>query len=266
MDITQAEETWEIVRRLEPQIVIHCAANTQVDYCEEHPEETIQVNVEGTNNVAKGAAYVGAKFIYISTDSVFDGQQVGYSEDTKPSPLNIYARSKLLGEEAIHTHIADPLIVRTNIYGWNALPKHCLAEWVWDRLVHGQIVSGIADIYFSPILVNDLADVLVAMLDADLRGVYHVGASDSCSKFEFARMLCKVFGGNIALVQHTKSAEVDFKANRPQDTSLNVRKVTRTLGRAMPRIMDGLERFRRLHEAGYVSQLRSGVAREEVTT
>ncbi len=264
MDIAQADKTWAIIRQVEPHVVIHCAAETRVDYCEEHPEEAFRVNVEGTENVAKGAAHVGAKFVYVSTDSVFDGREGMYSEVSSPNPLNVYARTKLAGEGVLKQHVMDHLIVRTNIYGWNARPKFSLAEWILDRLDHGQTVPGFADIHFSPILANDLAEILVDMIRAGLWGIYHVGARERCSKLAFARMLCRVFDRDMVLIQPANSNEAGFKARRPKDTSFDVKKVTQVLGKPMPGIMDGLSRFRQLFEDGYVSRLRCGFTQEEV--
>lgn len=266
-DITQADETWAIIRRVEPHIVIHCAAETRVDYCEEFPEKALLINVQGTENLARAAARIGAKFVYISTDSVFDGQEGMYNEEANPNPLNVYAQTKLTGERVTKQQVLNPfpLIVRTNIYGWNARQKFSLAEWILDRLDHGQIVPGFADIYFSPILVNDLAEIFVDMIKAGLRGTYHVGANERCSKFAFAKILCKVFDRDIALVQVENSDGVGFKALRPKDTSLDVNKVTQVLCRQMPGVTDGLRRFRRLLEDGYVQHLRSGLAQEEGT-
>ena len=266
MDITQAEETQAIIRRIKPHVVIHCAAETRVDYCEENPEEAFWVNVEGTQNLARATAHVGAKLLFISTDSIFDGQKGMYNEMATPNPLNIYARTKLAGEHVVRQHGVDHLIVRTNIYGWNAGPKFSLAEWVLDRLDHGQIVPGFADIYFSPILVNDLAEVIVNMINAELRGIYHVGASERCSKLDFAIMLCKVFDRDAALVQLANSDEAGFRARRPQDTSLDVEKITQVLNKPMPGIIGGIWRFRRLFEDGYLRRLRSGLIQDEEVT
>jgi dTDP-4-dehydrorhamnose reductase len=264
MNITQANEAWAIIRRVEPHVVIHCAAETRVDYCEEYPDEAFRTNVAGTQNLAKATAHIGAKFVYISTDSVFDGQIGMYNEEASPNPPNVYARTKLAGEQVVKQHVVNHLIVRTNIYGWNARPKFSLAEWILDRLDHGQIVPGFADVYFSPILVNDLAEILVHMINADLQGVYHAGASEHCSKLDFAGVLCKMFDRDVSLVRPANSGEAGFKAPRPKDTSLDVSKITQVLGRAMPGIVDGLSRFRRLLEDGYVSRLRSGFTQEEV--
>ncbi len=210
------------------------------------------------------AALVRAKFLYISTDSVFDGTVGLYDEVASPNPLNVYGRTKLAGEKVVKQHIVDHLIIRTNTYGWNARLKFSLAEWLLDRLNHGQIVPGFADIYFSPILVNDLADILVHMINSDLQGLYHVGACERCSKLDFAKMLCKVFDKDLNLIQPANSDEAGFKACRPKDTSLNIKKVEQVLGIPMPRVISGLLRFRQLFDENYLSRLRSGFTQEEV--
>lgn len=264
MDLKRADETWSIIRRVKPQMVIHCAAQTGVDYCEEQPEEAFRVNVEGTESLAKAAAHAGSKFVYISTDSIFDGETGGYREDAKPGPVNVYAESKLLGERATQSYAEDHLIIRTNIYGWNVRPKLSLAEWILDGLENGRQVPAFSDIYFSPILVNDLAEVLAEMVAADLTGIYHVAAADRCTKFDFARMVCQTFEKDPELVCSAGSEEVGLKALRPKDTSLDVTKVSKVLGKSMPTVSDGIRRFRLLKENGYVDRLRATLTQGEV--
>lgn len=265
MDITHSDETWSVICQWKPQLVIHCAAETRVDYCEEYPEEAYRTNVLGTECLARAVASIGAKLLYISTDSVFDGKVGMYTEEAIPHPLNVYAHTKLAGEQVVMRHVADYLIVRTNIYGWNARPEFSLAEWILDCLDAGKEVPGFADIHFSPILVNDLVEVLAKMIDTDLRGIYHVGASERNTKLSFARMLCQVFDRDMALIRPAHSDEIGLKACRPKDTSLDVKKVTNILGRPMPKIIDGLWRFRQLREEGYVVRLRSSFSQEEAT-
>jgi dTDP-4-dehydrorhamnose reductase len=263
MDITRSGEVLAVVERLRPEVVVHCAAEARVDYCEAHPEDTFRINVEGARNVAEAARLQGAKFVYISTDSVFDGRKGPYGEEAAPSPRNVYAQSKLHGEQAVQERVGDYLIIRTNFFGWSLKPRLSLAEWILDRLARGQTVPGFVDIYFSPILVNDLAGTLRDMIVMDLRGLYHVGSSQRWSKFEFARNLCRVFGKDMELVRPTRSDDAGLAAPRAKDTSLDVRKVIEAVGRPMPDTLDGLVRFRELIDNGYLDRLRSGIPRTE---
>ncbi|MBU4185646.1 MAG: SDR family oxidoreductase [Proteobacteria bacterium] len=266
MDITSGEEVNSTILSAMPDILIHCAAETRVDHCEEYPGDAFRVNVEGTSNLALASAKAGAKMIYISTDSVFDGLKGNYSEKDETNPVNVYAQTKLEGEKAVKKYCDNYLILRTNIYGWNARSKSSLAEWVLNRLKSGdRKIPGFGDVFFSPMLVNDLAHIIEKMIGADLRGLFHVGASDKCSKLDFARMICRVFDENSRRVVPSNSDTINFRARRPKDTSLNVTKVTLELENAMPTVVEGLRHFRELLDSGYVDQLKAIVMNQEVS-
>jgi len=255
-DLTDADGTEKIVRAWRPDWIVHCAALTDVDWCETHPEETWAVNVGVTRNLAVLSRACGSDLVYISTDSVFDGKRGHYTETDSLAPLNEYARSKQVGEEAVQAAGGRYLIVRTNIYGWNATDKMSLAEWMLSRLERGQIVPGFTDVAFSPILVNDLSDVILDMLERQLTGLYHVAGAESCSKYEFACQLAEVFGLDQDLVQLASAADAGFIAPRPQNTSLQTMKVSKVVGRPMPDVVSGLQHFKALRDSGFAGQLK----------
>jgi len=241
----------------QPKSIIHCAAITNVDWCQTHPEETERANVEASSHLAELAQELNANFAYISTDSVFDGKRGNYSENDPPHPQSVYAKSKLRGEQEVLRRHSSPLIVRVNIYGWNAQPKQSLAEWVLDEIRAGRRVHGFDDVYFCPMLANDLAEVLLTMLDHDLTGIYHVVGSERISKFEFARRVARTFNLATDSVATMSIVEARLLAARPLDPSLNTEKVRAALGRVMPDVESGLLRFRALDQSGYRNQLRS---------
>src|SRR5206468_3889008 len=107
-------------------------------------------------------------------DSVFDGRRGKYSETDQPAPLNVYARSKWQAEQKVAERYPAAVIARVNIYGWNAQEKLSLAEWFLRRFAEAEYVPGFTDVIFCPILVNDLASVLLQMLERGLNGLYHV--------------------------------------------------------------------------------------------
>jgi dTDP-4-dehydrorhamnose reductase len=242
---------------LRPKSIIHCAAITEVDWCELHPEETEEVNVQASSALAELAQELNAQFLYVSTDSVFDGTRGNYSEDDQPAPLSVYAKSKWRGEQEVLCRHSSPLIVRVNIYGWNAQPKQSLAEWILDDVRTRKPVSGFADVYFCPMLANDLAEVLLTMLDLGLNGIYHVAGSERISKYDFATRVAKTFSLATDCVVPTSLVEARLVAPRPVDSSLNTEKVRIALGRPMPDVDQGLRQFRLLHESGYQNQLKS---------
>jgi dTDP-4-dehydrorhamnose reductase len=228
-----------------------------VDWCERNHDECLRLNVDVSRNVAEAAKASGAKLVYISTDSVFDGNVGQYRETDPVSPLNVYAKSKLLGERAIAEVLPESLIVRTSIYGWNLQEKLSLSEWMLKQFKTGSRFSGFDDIVFSPILVNELADCLAEMMTLDLHGIFHVGGSEHCSKFEFAEYLADTFGHDPHLVERSKIEFSKLPAVRPRNTSLDIEKLRQALGHGTSRIREGLERFKSLLANGFVARLKA---------
>ncbi|HUS06516.1 MAG TPA: SDR family oxidoreductase [Bryobacteraceae bacterium] len=250
-DLTDAAMTTRVIREIEPSHIIHTAALTHVDWCENHPEETWHSNVDASRTLAQIAQTIGAGIVYISTDSVFDGARGFYGEADDPRPLNVYAKSKLAGERAVLAEAPDALIVRTVIYGWNLRAKRSFAEWILSHLTAGSEVPGFDDAVFSPILVNDLGRLLLALLERRASGVCHVAAGEAWTKFEFARAVAKTFGFNPAQVRRASLRSAAMIAPRPLNTSLDTSYASRLLGTALPRVWEGLARFREAAQGEY---------------
>lgn len=259
LPLTDPAAVREVIASQRPRIIVHCAAETRVDYCEDHPDVADAVNVRGTRAVAESAAHVGAKLVYVSTDSIFEGGTGRYSEDDEPTPQNVYALTKLAGEQMVRRETANHLIVRTNLFGWSAQPTLSLAEWILDRLERGLTVPGFTDVVFSPVLVNHLAEIIFEAVARDLRGTYHVSASSTVTKYTFAQMVGKSFGFDPAQVIPASSADAGFRARRPLNTSLSSDRIVSALGRNMPSVEDGILLFRRLRDAGHKSKLRAAL-------
>jgi dTDP-4-dehydrorhamnose reductase len=257
VDLCDTQRVRELIGRKRPRWIVHCAAATNVDWCEDHPAECLRVNVDASRNLAEAAKVVGARFIHISTDAVFNGAGENYEENDPVCPLNMYANSKVLAEQAVTETLPESLIVRTNIYGWNLQDKLSLAEWMLRNLETGTRFQGFDDVVFSPILVNDLAIVLAEMMALRLTGIFHVVGSESCSKFAFAEQIADVFGLDRTLVERTQVDRVSLRAPRPRNMSMNVAKVRQALGHGTPGIREGLERFKSLRATGYAERLKT---------
>lgn len=246
LDITRRESVLSMVQRIVPHLVIHTAGLVNVDYCERHEDETWVVNVEGTENIARAAKLVGARLINISTNAVFDGGIGMYTEDDPPNPLNVYARSKLEAERRVSFWLPEGLIVRTAFYGWSLHEKKSLAEWVVENLRCGTRIKMFTDAFFTPILVNNLAEVLLTMYRAGLSGIYHVDGSERCSKYEFGRTVAEVFALDEGLIEPCSIADAGFAARRGMDLSLDTSKVTRAVGSRLLGLREGIARFKEL--------------------
>jgi dTDP-4-dehydrorhamnose reductase len=260
VDLTDQPETCRVFQELRPSAVVHCAAATDVDWCEEHPYESHTLNVMVPTAIAAIAARSNARLLFISTDSVFDGARGNYAETDVPAPVNVYARTKLQGEREVLRQYPMAVVARVNFYGWNAQNKENLAEWILTQLALGRPVPAFSDVIFSPLLANDLAEIILALLDQNVSGLYHVVGSEPISKFEFATRLASTFDLDASQVVPSLLANANLKAQRPLDTSLNTEKVSAAFGRALPDVETGLRRFIQLHKSGYTDRIKSDLA------
>ena len=256
-DLSLEDNVFDLVDRTKPEWIIHCAAATNVDRCQEDPAMAWRYNVDMTRYLAEAARRTGSRMVYISTDSVFDGCHGNYNEKDMPVPINEYAKSKLAGEQAARTELDSVILIRTNFYGWNVQNKLSLAEWILKNLERGRSINGFQDVYFTPILVTDLANIILLMIEQEVHGLYHVAGGQRCNKYEFGRKLATVFGLNPQLIRPTSISESTLVAPRPLDTSLCVSKVSQVLGINMPNVISGLQRFKALRDTGYVVELQS---------
>jgi dTDP-4-dehydrorhamnose reductase len=253
LDITSTHDA-RLISELAPDLVVHCAALTNVDQCEREPELARQINALGAEIIAKEAKKAGAACIHISTDAVFDGEKGGYSEADEPHPIQAYGKSKLEAERLVASH--DALIVRTCIYGWNRKAKQSLAEWMISTLEKGEKIQGWTDIRFSPILVNNLGDALLELHAKGQKRIIHVAGSEGCSKFEFACAVARVFGLDARLIRPTLSSHAKLQAPRAKDLTLNVTAASGMLSTRLLGIRAGLEKMCKLRDEGFLDELR----------
>jgi dTDP-4-dehydrorhamnose reductase len=227
MDITDEKATLAFIQELKPTVIYHCAAYTAVDKAEDEGKELDEkINVNGTENVAKAAKAVGAKFVYISTDYVFDGtkKEGVYKETDTPNPQNEYGRTKLLGEQAVKDLLDEYFIIRTSWvfgkYGHNFVYTMKRLAQTHPRL------TVVDDQYGRPTWTRTLAEFMVYIIEnnADY-GIYHLSNDNSCSWYEFAKEILKETDVEVAPVT---SAEYPQKAKRPQYSVLDLTKAKNT--------------------------------------
>lgn len=219
LNITDEKQVSEKVLLIQPDIIIHTAAYTQVDQAESDEESAFKVNAEGTKYLAQAAEAVGAKFCYVSTDYVFDGtKDTPYKPDDQTNPQTVYGKSKLVGEQYTQEYCSKSYIVRTSwvfgLYGNNFVKTMLrLAEENKELgIVHDQVGS--------PTYTTDLARFIISLVQTDKYGVYHGSNSGVCSWYEFAKEIFKQ--SNIEIVVNPLKTE-DFPrpAARPKYSVLD---------------------------------------------
>lgn len=250
-DLKNLAAVRELIAGVRPTAVVNCAAFTNVDGCEADPDHARLLNVELPAMVARSCEESGIELAHISTDSVFDGVRGGYTEEDSTAPLNVYAQTKLDGERAVLGEMPNSLVIRTNFIGHSPSGRAGLADWLRASYEAGQRISGFTDVVFAPLFTAELAGILLEMLDLKLRGIYHVAAKDSVSKYEFALRLGTALGADTSLVDATSLASARLVARRPLNTSLLPLRVETALGRRMASVDSAI--------AGYAARFHTPV-------
>ena len=240
-----------LLDQTQPDWVIHCAALANLEACENDPELARELNTEVPRKLAEACQQGGARLLHVSTDAVFDGKTGGYTEEDPPSPLGIYAQTKYEAEFAVMKASPDAIIARVNLFGWSLKGRRSLAEFFFNNLSAGNPVKGFTDVYFCPLLVNDIAHIFIKMLDQGLTGLYHVLSSDSMNKYDFGVAIARRFGLNSELIAPKSVLESSLKAVRSPNLTLKVDKLIHDLGETPPTVSTGIERFYQLYQQGY---------------
>jgi dTDP-4-dehydrorhamnose reductase len=223
IECTDTASVTRILASIRPQVVVNCAAFVRVDEAENRREETFRVNALGALYVARTCAELNAVCVYISTDYVFGGAKgEPYTEEDKPSPINVYGVSKLAGENRVAQTCPRFLIVRmASLFGKaGARGKGGnFVETVIAKAVAGERLKVVNDVRMSPTYAYDAAWALEKLLQRQATGVFHLANSGACSWYEFARGILDLSGLKADL-RAVSSTKYPTKARRPKDSSL----------------------------------------------
>ena len=221
-DITDRNQLEEKLGDQKYHACIHCAAETNLAACEKDPALAQHTHVLGTRNLVDIVDC--DRFVYISTDSVFDGARGGYSEQDTPRPMNVYSRTKLEGETEASLH-PRALIARLNLFDIRQQGGNTLAEWAHNQFATGQTITGFDNTYFNPLHTSQIANTIRALVDRQLTGTVHIGCTEYISKLQFLQRLAETLGYPDALVRAGKYRHDGQAPARPLNTTLNISKL-----------------------------------------
>jgi dTDP-4-dehydrorhamnose reductase len=214
-----------ILHEAQPEIVFHTAALTDVDRCEIDKKLACQINSRATKYLAEEAKKLDSFVIYVSTESVFDGERGMYTEEDITNPINHYGYSKLIAERYCDC------VARTGVlYGSNpASGKINFALWVYDKLKKKEQIKIVTDQFNSPVLNTNLAKMLLEIGNKKMKGIFHLTGATRISRYDFVCLLSDTFGLDKSIIIPSKMVDMGWKAKRPKDCSMHVGKAMKML-------------------------------------
>lgn len=219
LDITNKKAVFSYIQELKPECIVHCAAYTAVDQAEEDKEACFDVNVKGTKYLAEAAKAVDAKFVYISTDYVFDGQgNTSYFETDQVNPIGYYGETKLQGEQQVQEIIEEYFIVRISwVFGLNG---NNFVKTMLRLAETRNELNVVGDQYGSPTYTVDVAKLIMEMIVTDLYGIYHATNEGFCSWAEFAKEIFRQVNKDVK-VNLISTEEYPTRAVRPKNSRMS---------------------------------------------
>lgn len=231
LNLDSKEALTEELKKLQPHLIIHTAGLTNIETCESNPALAKYINVELTRNLTEACKELNINMIYISTDHLFSGTKSFIDEDYPVSPVNVYSKTKSIAEVFIQDTLSHALIIRTNFYAWGTKYRHSFSDMVINNLREGKKISLFKDIYYTPMLVEPLVNVVHELVDKDAKGIFNVVGDERISKFDFGQKLAKEFNLDKNLINKETIINAPKLTSRPHDMSLSNQKVKNFLGK-----------------------------------
>jgi len=221
---------WAELKKLKIDVIIHTAAVASIDECEINPQYSQKLNVQVTKRLAEIVDKHNIRFIFLSSDVIYDGTKSYHSESETPFPESKYAQTKVEAEEFLLKHLSNVVIVRPALfYGLGLNGRPSFAETMLNRLYSGKQVYVFTDQYRTPVLVNNLTSALWELTEIDFNGILNVGGPKRLNRYEMGKILCELFKLDSSLLIPITTEQAKLVAPRPFDCSLNTSLSSRIL-------------------------------------
>lgn len=243
MDITSRDDVLDIIEKHSPDVVIHTAAMTHVDQCEEHRDECWQLNVESVSYIVEACQKCNCHLVHVSTDFIFDGTHGPLSEDESPGPVNFYGESKLEAEKVIQRAGIQAAIARTVlVYGIaEDMSRSNIVLWVKNSLENNKEIHVVNDQWRTPTLAEDLAEGCYLLAIKRKDGIYNISGKDFLSPYQMAIQTARFFNLDESLIHETDSSRFSQRARRPAKTGFIIDKAREDIGYEPHAFTQGLE-------------------------
>lgn len=256
-DISREGRLEQELLNIRPDVIINTAALVNVDGCEQDLALAKNMNAKLPERIRKVCEQIGAHLIQISTDAVYqDTEGELHKEEDMIGPKNQYAKTKYEGELCVLDYPMTT-VIRTNIYGFNMREKCSFGEWVLKAFQNGTELNMVEDVIFSPILVNELSEIICEIIEKQVYGVYNVCATGGISKYEFGICMRETFGYPKAVIHKITSEELHLRAPRSKNMAMDNHKICEKLQKKIRTPRESIEEFKRLYDAGYARKIKA---------
>jgi dTDP-4-dehydrorhamnose reductase len=253
--LDSVDDVQRALDQVQPSLVVHAAAMTNVEACEAAPAAARHVNVDIAANVAAACGRHRIALAHISTDHLFAGEAACVGEDEPVAPRNVYGRTKAEAERRVLDAHPGAIVVRTNFFAWGPSYRPSLSDKVLAWLRGGETATLFTDAYFTPLLADALARAVVDLIAAGRSGVYHVVGDERISKHDFGVKLAQTFGLDQGLIQPALMADAPDLVRRPHDMSLSNARARAALGRPLGGVDVHLQALREQEQRGRAREL-----------
>ncbi len=245
------------IQAIKPDVIINAAGMTNVEECESDPHLAKVLNVDFARNLALACYSLTVPIVHISTDHLFSGELSLVDELTAYSPINVYGKTKAMGELQVLSVNPNALIIRTNFFGWGPSYRQSFSDKVINDLRAGNKLILFEDVYFSPIHIAVLAKNVHDLINLQAKGIFNVVGDERISKKDFGLRLARKFNLHTKLIEIGSLNDKKFLIRRPKDMSLSNQKICTLLNRKMGDIDDQIQVLYEQEIDGLIEEVRS---------
>jgi dTDP-4-dehydrorhamnose reductase len=257
VDLASADRLAQTLDAIRPKLVIHTVGLTNIEKCEFEPDLARHVNVELAKNVAIVCAKYGVPLIHISTDHLFSGDQQFVDEISPTAPINVYGKTKAEAELRVLDAHPQSVVMRTNFYGWGPSYRRSFSDIVIDALRAGKEICLFQDVFYTPILIQVVAQAAHDLIAIGANGIYHVVGDERISKYTFGLKIADEFKLDSTLIKPGLIAERPSLVQRPHDMSLSNNKTCTLLGRKLGEVDEHIARLHRQEQSGLAREMQN---------
>jgi len=243
LDLKNEEEIKKIFSRINPDVVFHLGALTNVDFCESNQSEALSINANATKTISELSEKYNSFLVYVSTDYVFDGIKGTFNEKDMVNPINYYGKSKLEGEKIIQNMDKKWCIARTSTPFGNFSSQKTFPNWIIKKLKAKHKIDILEDQFTSPTYIPNLSKMLIEISEIELNQIIHTAGASRISRYDFANQISKKFDLDGTLINPITMENIDWFASRPKDSSLDISLATSLLDSKPLKIEESMDLF-----------------------